>query len=44
MLDAGCFAPGVILIVGYLVIMSYKKLDVWKLARELVIDIHKMTL
>jgi four helix bundle protein len=24
--------------------MSYKKLDIWKLARELVIDIHKMTL
>ena len=24
--------------------MSYKKLEVWKLARELVIDIHKMTL
>ncbi len=24
--------------------MSYKNLDVWKLARELVIDIHKMTL
>ena len=24
--------------------MSYKKLQVWQLARELVIDIHKMTL
>ncbi len=24
--------------------MSYKKLDIWKLSRELVIDIHKMTL
>ncbi len=24
--------------------MSYKKLEVWQLARELVIDIHKMTL
>ncbi len=24
--------------------MSYKKLDVWKLARDLVIDIHNMTL
>ena len=24
--------------------MSYKKLDIWQLARELVIDIHKMTL
>ena len=24
--------------------MSYKKLEVWKLARELVIDIHNMTL
>ncbi len=24
--------------------MSYKKLEIWQLARELVIDIHKMTL
>lgn len=24
--------------------MSYKNLEVWRLARELVIDIHKMTL
>jgi len=24
--------------------MSYKKLEVWKLSRELTIDIHKMTL
>jgi four helix bundle protein len=24
--------------------MSYKKLEIWKLARELTIDIHKMTL
>ena len=24
--------------------MSYKKLEVWQLARKLVIDIHKMTL
>ena len=24
--------------------MSYKKLKIWKLAREIVIDIHKMTL
>ena len=24
--------------------MSYKSLEVWKLARELVIDIHRMTL
>lgn len=24
--------------------MSYKKLEIWMLARELVIDIHKMTL
>ena len=24
--------------------MSYKSLEIWKLARELVIDIHKMTL
>jgi four helix bundle protein len=24
--------------------MSYKKLKIWQLARELVIDIHKMTL
>lgn len=24
--------------------MSYKNLDIWKLARELVIDIHKMTI
>ncbi len=24
--------------------MSYKKLDVWKLSREMVIEIHKMTL
>ena len=24
--------------------MSYKKLEIWHLARELVIDIHKMTL
>jgi len=23
--------------------MSYKRLEIWKLARELVIDIHKMT-
>lgn len=23
--------------------MSYKKLEIWQLARELVIDIHKMT-
>jgi four helix bundle protein len=24
--------------------MSYKKLNIWKKSRELVIDIHKMTL
>lgn len=24
--------------------MSYKKLEIWRIARELVIDIHKMTL
>ena len=24
--------------------MSYRNLEIWKLARELVIDIHKMTL
>lgn len=24
--------------------MSYKKLDIWKLSREVVIDIHKMSL
>lgn len=24
--------------------MSYKKLEIWTLARELVVDIHKMTL
>ena len=24
--------------------MSYKKLEIWQLARELVIDIHKMTI
>jgi len=24
--------------------MSYRKLDIWKLARELVIDVHRMTL
>ena len=24
--------------------MSYKKLEIWQLARELVIDMHKMTL
>jgi len=24
--------------------LSYKNLDIWKLARELVIDIHKMTI
>ena len=24
--------------------MIYKKLEIWQLARELVIDIHKMTL
>ena len=24
--------------------MSYKKLEIWQLARDLVIDIHKMTL
>ncbi len=24
--------------------MSYKNLDVWKLAKELIVDIHKMTL
>jgi len=24
--------------------MSYKKLEIWQLARELVFDIHKMTL
>jgi len=24
--------------------MSYKKLELWQLARELVVDIHKMTL
>jgi hypothetical protein len=24
--------------------MSYKKLEIWQLARELVIDIHKMIL
>lgn len=24
--------------------MSYKKLEIWRLSRELVIDIHKMTL
>jgi len=25
-------------------LMSYKKLEIWQLARELVIDIHKMTI
>jgi len=24
--------------------MSYKKLEIWQLSREVVIDIHKMTL
>jgi hypothetical protein len=24
--------------------MGYKKLEIWQLAREIVIDIHKMTL
>ena len=24
--------------------MSYKKLEIWQLARELVVDIHNMTL
>jgi four helix bundle protein len=24
--------------------MSYKKLDIWKLSKEVVIDIHEMTL
>ena len=24
--------------------MSYKKLEIWQIARELVVDIHKMTL
>jgi four helix bundle protein len=24
--------------------MSYRKLDVWQLARELAVEIHKMTL
>jgi four helix bundle protein len=24
--------------------MSYKKLEIWQLAKELVIDIHRMTL
>ena len=24
--------------------MSYKNLDVWKLAREVVIEVHQMTL
>jgi hypothetical protein len=24
--------------------MSYKKLEIWQLARELVVDIHHMTL
>ena len=24
--------------------MSYKKLEIWQIARKLVIDIHKMTL
>jgi len=24
--------------------MSYNKLEIWQIARELVIDIHKMTL
>jgi hypothetical protein len=24
--------------------MSYKKLEIWKLAKELVVDIHRMTI
>ena len=24
--------------------MSYKKLEIWQISRELVIDVHKMTL
>lgn len=24
--------------------MSYRKLEIWKLARELVVDIHRMTI
>ena len=24
--------------------MSYRKLEIWQMARELVVDIHKMTL
>jgi hypothetical protein len=27
-----------------MVLMRYKKLDVWQLARELVIEIHHMTI
>ena len=34
MLDIGCWILG----------MSYKKLEIWRIAREIVIDIHKMTL
>ena len=36
MLDTGCW-----IVEGKI---SYKKLKIWQLARELVIDIHKMTL
>jgi len=35
MLDAGCWMGNR---------MSYKKLEIWQLARQLVIDVHKMTL
>src|SRR5688572_23862499 len=45
MLDAGCW----ILDAGYwildkIIIVSYKKLQIWILAKEIVIEIHEMTM
>ena len=43
MLDAGCW----ILDTGYWIkdmFMSYRKLQIWTLAREVVIEIHEMTM
>ena len=48
MLDTGVLCLVLILDAGCWIdkdrIMSYKKLQVWSLAREIVIDVHEMTL
>ncbi len=43
-LDTGCCSLNAELVEKIKNIMSYKKLEIWKIANELVIEIHLMTL